>query len=158
MNYNKNILIIIVLIIAIFLVYTLEIESEEFALSILGVTMIYLIFLWMTNKNCDDKGDSASECVIGNTKSYVGIFDNGCLDIWHVKHALLWLLIGLLAPNNYEILVLISSIAFESLEHFMFKYLCKKEPIFCGRVEDIVINTGFYYLGSYMRNKQKEQK
>lgn len=153
MIHIKNILIIVLLILANFLVYVLELESDQIALFILCITAIYIIYGSLTKTKCDDKGDSSNECLIGPTKSYVGIFDNGCLDVWHVKHMLLWFLIGMLSPNHI-LLVFYASVAFEISEHMGFKYICGKEPMFCGRYEDILINVFFYYAGSYVRTKK----
>jgi hypothetical protein len=127
-------------------------------LFILCITSIYVIYELVTsNKKCDDIGSSLHECLVGDTKSYVGLFDNGCIDVWHVKHMLLWFLIGMLSPNYIE-LVFYASVFYEISEHILFKYVCNKEALFCGRIEDIIINVTCYYLGSYVRNKQNEKQ
>lgn len=157
MVHIKNILIIALLILVNFFVYFLEIESEQIALFILCATSIYVIYgLVVAKAKCDDKGVSCDECLIGPTKSYAGMFDNGCLDVWHVKHMLLWFLIGMLSPN-YILLVFYASVTYEISEHVVFKYMCGKEAMFCGRYEDILINVFFYYAGSYVRNKRNEK-
>jgi len=93
------------------------------------------------------------ECIIGNNKKVNGIIFNGCIDKWHILHIILYILIGLLYPNNY-FLILVISIIWELHEHIFFKYIIKKsqcKEISCLRIEDIFLNLIGYFIGSNIR-------
>jgi hypothetical protein len=40
------------------------------------------------------------------------------------------------------------SVAWEVMEHIMFKAVCKFDTFFCGRYEDVVFNMLGYIIGS----------
>ena len=105
-----------------------------------------IILKYFFNESFDNK-----TCLIGDKKKLDGIFNNGCIDIFHVSHFLFWMLIGLHIPNKF-ILILIISICWETFEHFLFKYDNSCDDIFCGRVEDIFLNISGYFIGSCLIN------
>lgn len=74
-----------------------------------------------------NKKSQNGQCLIGNNKYYSGLMWNSCIDIWHLYHLLLWILIGLLSPK-YLIYVIIFSVIWESLEHFASIQLCNGNP------------------------------
>jgi hypothetical protein len=141
---------IIIITFLIILTLIFKIRSFKFALLILGVIGVISIFPWF-----DDKVSIINhhECVIGKEKKINGILFNGCFDIWHYSHIILYMLIGLLYPNDY-LFVLIISIIWEVYEHFMFKYLIKKSEcndLNCLRIEDVLLNLLGYFIGSNIR-------
>jgi len=69
-------------------------------------------------------------------------------------------LIGLLYPNDYT-LILIISIIWELYEHFMFKYLIKKSncnEFSCLRIEDVFLNLFGYFIGSSLSFQLDEEE
>lgn len=91
-----------------------------------------------------------NECLIKQEKKVNGILFNGCLDYHYILHIILYILIGLIYPNNY-ILILIISILWELYEHLMFKYIIKKSncnDITCCRIDDIFLNLFGYFIGN----------
>jgi hypothetical protein len=143
-------IVIIILTFLIILTLFLKIRSFNLALIILGIIGIGSIVPWFDNKISLINNN---ECVIGKEKKINGLIFEGCLDIWHYSHILLYILIGLLYPNDY-IFVFIISIIWELYEHFMFKYLVKKSncnEISCLRIEDVLLNLLGYLIGSNIR-------
>jgi len=101
----------------------------------------------MTNNN---------ECLFGKEKKVNGMLFNSCLDYHHILHIILYIIIGLIYPNDY-FLIFIISIAWEYYEHLMFKYVIKKtncNDIICFRIEDIFLNLFGYFIGSNIINLQ----
>lgn len=95
------------------------------------------------------------ECLIGEEKKVNGILFNSCLDYHHIIHIILYFIIGLIYPNNY-FLIFIISIGWELYEHLMFKYVIKKtncNDIICFRIEDIFLNLFGYFIGSNINKK-----
>jgi len=142
-------MIIIYLYIALIaLALIFNIRGFFYASILLFILGISLTIPWF-NKNEIINHD---ECIIGGIKKINGVLFNGCLDFWHIAHILLYILIGILYPNNY-ILIIIISIIWEIYEHFMFKYIIKKSKcneLSCMRIEDIFLNLIGYFIGSFL--------
>jgi len=131
----------------IFLVIYFKIKSSILASILLIIIGLIITIDWFFNNN---KKIYSHECLIGKIKKVNGLFYNSCFDFWHILHILLYILIGLLFPNNYFI-ILIISIIWELYEHFMFKYVVKKvkcKDFICLRFEDILLNLIGYYIGN----------
>jgi len=146
----SSIILIIFLIILILLTIFYKIRSFKLAFLILGLIGVGSIIPWFNNKI---PLINNNECLIGKEKKINGLIFNGCLDIWHYSHIILYILIGLLYPNDY-LFVFIISIIWELYEHFMFKYLVKKSNCnenSCLRIEDILLNLLGYFIGSNIR-------
>lgn len=126
------------------------------AFTILIIIGLFLTFCWFSNENLNDN----SQCIIGYIKKSNGIFYNGCLDIFHILHLILYIIIGIIYPNNYGLILLIS-ILWELYENFMFKYFVKKSKcknIICLRFEDIILNIIGYYIGTNIYNHYHSYK
>jgi hypothetical protein len=141
--------IIFLLFFILFIVWYYKIKSFNLALYFQLLISIILTISWFINfKNRDN------DCLIGNKKKVNGVCFKGCIDIYHISHILTYIIVGLLYPNNY-LLVLIVSIGWELYEHYMFKYYVKGSgcnDILCLRVEDILLNLIGYYIGSKFNN------
>lgn len=70
------------------------------------------------------------------------------IDMWSVSHLLLYVAIGLLAPNYY-VTVLIGSVIWEYLEKFLNK---PGEGYWYHKWDDLLINIIGYIIGSAYRN------
>jgi len=157
----RNMSMIIILFIILLIVYKYNIQNDYLALLILVITILYIVLGWLYK--CQNKNNkiittkNKYDCIIGQNKKYSGIFFGGCFEFWHVSHFLLWLIIGLLSPYHYWV-ALALSIGWEGYEHMHFKNNGSCTNFSCGRVEDVVLNMGGYFLGSYMRTKQNETK
>jgi hypothetical protein len=139
-------MIIYLYLFLIFLTIIFKIRGFIFAFLLLIILGIFHTIPWF-NKNSII---NHSECLIGTEKKINGVIFNGCLDYWHVAHVILYILIGLLYPNDY-LFVLVISIIWEVYEHFMFKYIIKKSNCnenSCLRIEDIFLNLFGYFIGS----------
>jgi hypothetical protein len=91
-----------------------------------------------------------NECLFGKEKKVNGMLFNSCLDYHHISHIILYFIIGLIYPNNYFFIFIIS-IGWEFYEHLTFKYVIKKtncNDIICFRIEDIFFNLFGYFIGS----------
>lgn len=142
---------ILLFLLILLIVLTILFNIHSFTISYLLLLFIGLSITikWFDNNNIIN----SNECLIGKEKKINGILFNSCVDYWHLLHIILYILIGLLYPNNY-ILILFISIIWELYEHFMFKYLIKKSnctEISCLRIEDIFLNLLGYYIGSNIR-------
>jgi hypothetical protein len=145
-----NILLIIYILLIIF-IFINKIKSTKIAFIFLIIVGIIIIIGWNINKknyNCN------KECIIkfrkNNKKLESGIFFGSCIDYWHLLHLLLYIIIGLLMPNKY-LFIFIISILWEIFEHISFKYIINScNNIICGRIEDIFINIIGYSIGSYL--------
>ncbi len=136
---------VILLSIIILLLIFDKIRGKLYAVGIICICLIY-ISLYHTfihlepNEECiSKKGD----------KKHQGILGGGCIDIWHLKHLLFWIIIGILIPGHLLVIILLSVI-WECAEHVYFKYLTPKTKcdfFFCGRFEDIVVNIIGYLIG-----------
>ena len=140
-------LLLFLLIILIVLTFLFKIQSYTIA-------YLLLLFIGICNSvgwfNKDTYMTNNDECLIGKEKKVNGIFFNSCVDYWHLLHVVLYILIGLLYPNDYT-LILIISVIWELYEHFMFKYLIKKSncnEFSCLRIEDVFLNLLGYFIGS----------
>ena len=140
-------LLVLLYILIILIIYFYKIQNPNLALTILMIIGIIIIIGWNTKKK-----DVNKECIIitktNNNKQQSGILFGGCIDYWHFLHLLLYIIIGLLMPNQYLLIVIISVI-WETFEHIAFKYMflyCNS--LLCGRVEDIFLNTIGYTIGS----------
>lgn len=117
---------------------------NKLIVSIISLVLVALIIIsgWGTN------GLNNKDCMFGKNKKYEGIFDRGCLDVWHLSHFVLWFIVGCTLPG-YFIPVLIVSILWETGEHISFKYILKIcDGFYCGRIEDIILNVLGYAIGS----------
>jgi len=130
-----------------------------FKLQSYKIAYLLLLFIGICNSvgwfNKDTYMTNNDECLIGNEKKVNGIFFNSCVDYWHLLHIVLYILIGLLYPNDYT-LILFISIIWELYEHFMFKYLIKKSncnEFSCLRIEDVFLNLFGYFIGSSLSSK-----
>jgi len=150
MNLLKPLIIILMLII-IPITHIFAIQNDYLAVIILLIALLWIIYGWL--KRCENNEVTTvrqtGECLIGKEKKHAGIFFGGCFDIWHISHFLLWVLIGLLSPYHYWIAFGLS-VGWEGYEHYKFKTDGSCTQILCGRVEDVVLNMGGYFLGSYM--------
>lgn len=120
------------------------------AFTILIIIGLFLTFCWFSVENLNND----NQCIIGNSKKVNGIFFNSCLDIFHILHIILYIIIGIIYPNNYGLILLIS-ILWELYENFMFKYFAKNgkcKDIICLRFEDIILNIIGYYIGTNIYN------
>lgn len=149
-------LLVLLYILLIIIIYIFKIQNPNLALGFLIICGIIIIIGWNINKN---NTNANKECLIkfgnNNKKVKSGILFGCCIDYWHLLHLLLYIIIGLLMPNNY-ILIIIISILWETLEHISFKhifYYC--DSLICGRVEDIFLNTFGYIIGSYLTTLYK---
>ncbi len=135
--------IIIFLIAIIFLsIYREKIKYKDYiAIGIIISSVILIIITWLINPN-------NPECISShNEHKKNGFHKNGCFDIMHAMHILLWMFIGILSPDHY-ILVTILAILWETFEHVSFKYLGVCTDEYCGRVEDVFLNLLGYTFGS----------
>ena len=119
-------------------------KNEFVAVSLVSIIGLFLRISWKNPRQINN-----NECIIGKEKIRNGILFGGCFDIWHFYHVILWGFIGVIAPNYY-LQVITVSILWELFENYSFKKLKKCDSIFCGRVEDPIINILAYFLGSYM--------
>jgi len=126
----------------IILIKHYKIKNNNLAILFIILCVIFNVLYWKVKNQCDN-------CIIGKNKRYSGILFGGCFEIFHVLHILFWFIIGLLAPNHYT-LVIIVSVIWELFEHIYFKSTGLCTDLFCGRVEDIFTNVIAYALGSYM--------
>lgn len=153
----KNMFVVFLLLVSNYVLATRQKRWNKYkkikgAIITLGLSLIYIIVNGMISTHkCNDELSSESDCLIGIHKRFVGFFDEGCLDVWHISHVLLWINIGLLYPRHYTFIFMIS-ILWETFEHFFFKYQCGKTPVFCGRLEDILLNMLGYYIGNKIEN------
>lgn len=139
-------LLLFLLILLIVFTFLFKIQSYKFAYLLLLFIGFCITVKWFDNNNIIN----SNECLIGKVKKINGLFFNSCVDYWHLLHIVLYILIGLLYPNDYS-LILIISIIWELYEHFMFKYLIKKSKcneFSCLRIEDVFLNLFGYFIGS----------
>jgi hypothetical protein len=138
-------IILLIYLCAIPIIYLKKIKSATIAIITIFMCLLVIFKFQSNNTNvCELKHN---ECLIGSKKSTMGFLDGGCLDIWHIYHILLWIIIGQLLPNRY-LLVFAISVGWEMFEHFGFKMACGYEIHFCGRYEDVVFNMLGYGIGS----------
>lgn len=157
MIYIKYLFILFLLLLTILYVYINKIKNNYYTILIIFITGCWIFINNIDNhKNQNyclsflNKKSEEGQCLIGNNKYYSGLIWNGCIDIWHLYHLLLWILIGLLSPK-YLIYVITFSILWESIEHFASIKLCNGNPKkFYGRIEDIFINIIGYIIGCYI--------
>lgn len=154
MNYNY--LILFLFIILIFIINYYKIRNNYISLYILIIITIIIHYNWFYHENkCEsflNNKKNKNECVFNTHKYkyYSGIFWGGCIDRWHISHILLWIIIGLLSPNNY-IIVIIISILWEYYEHLIPIYYCNGDyNRFYGRYEDILLNIFGYSIGNLL--------
>lgn len=143
---KKQILVILFYFALAYFIYVYRIQGPIYSVILVIGCIVYIFAQAGKKKKCDDRGQSCNECILGNRKSYVGFLDGGCLDVWHIYHIQMWGIIGMLSPGYIEWVTVIA-ILWETIEHFVFKYECKKQPIFCGRVEDVIFNVVGYWIG-----------
>ena len=122
-------------------------KSDRAALLAIVVCLSYIGIGWVS------RGPNTNECLIGKEKKVHGVLFGGCVDVWHVRHVLFWVLLGLLSPNRWK-LALATSVAWELAEHVSFKYYLKScDDIVCARVEDVFLNMIGYGIGSFLGPK-----
>ena len=141
--------LVVFLIISILLTSILNIHGFFIVMIILILLVIVTTITWFTVKELVNN----KECLIGDNKKINGLFFNGCFDYYHILHVLLFIQIGILYPNNYLLIVIIS-IIWELYEHFMFKFIIKKSncnDFICLRIEDIFLNLLGYLIGSNIK-------
>lgn len=142
-----NLVYLLILLVSILVTAVFQIRS-----SFLASTAILVCIAIILLPEGQKPGDP-NECLIGKQKKEAGIFVGGCVDIWHIYHILFWLLIGILIPHRF-LLVIILSVSWEILEHYLFKYSpeVKCNDLFCGRIEDTFLNIAGYLIGTYLSN------
>lgn len=135
-----------------YLIYN-RIQGPYLAYTAIVICLVFIILSWVPQyyskfilKKQFLKPNS-NDCITQGVKKNNGIFANGCIDIWHIFHLIFWIIIGLLAPQKY-ILVLIISVIWELFEHFYFNAIKTCSDSFCGRVEDVFLNILGYIIGS----------
>jgi hypothetical protein len=142
-------LVIAIYILLIIFIYIYKIKSTYIALAFLLSTGIFIIISWNT-KNSNNYDACLLKFGKNNKSTKGGLLFGGCIEYWHVLHMLLYVIIGLLMPNYY-LFILIVSILWELFEHVSFKYILRHcNSMFCGRVEDIFLNMIGYIIGSYL--------
>jgi len=134
-----------ILIILIIIVYKKNIRSDKYVIYLLCITVIFITLCVLFNSSNNNEG----ECLIGDIKKNSGVLFGGCVDVWHLSHFLLWVVIGLLSPGKYKI-AFVFSVFWEILEHFCLKNKTCFDPI-CLRFEDIVLNMLGYCFGTLFR-------
>ena len=97
------------------------------------------------------KRDRSHECLIGSIKKREGLLFDGCFDIYHVSHIILWFIVGLISPEYYGAAFL-TGLAWELYEHVQFTKDGTCKAVICGRIEDIILNMAGYGLGSWIRD------
>ena len=117
------------------------------AICLVSTIGIGLIISWLFSPMSPEGMNK--QCILGKTKHLAGILFGGCVDIWHVSHFILWLIIGILVPSNY-LVVFVISVSWELFEHFVFRKYRKCTSFTCGRFEDIILNMLGYTLGSQL--------
>jgi hypothetical protein len=158
MNLLKPLILIMMLII-IPIVHIFAIQNDYLAIIIILIAILWIVYGWL--KRCENGSiktkKQTGECLIGKEKKHAGIFFGGCFDIWHISHFVLWVLIGLLSPYHYLIAFGLS-VGWESYEHIKFKNDGSCTDFLCGRVEDVALNMGGYFLGSYLVTIKSKQQ
>ena len=154
--YNNNHLLMNIIVPAIFILvilyvsYNKQIRGYGYASLVLILAFIYIVSEWFSQNNVDDEINS---CLIQTSKNKYkkinGLLHNGCFDIYHMSHILLWMLVGVILPNKY-ITVFMISIMWEVTEHITFKKNGSCKSDICGRYEDILLNMLGYTIGSYL--------
>lgn len=120
-------LLIIIYILLIIFIYIYKIKSTYIALAFLLTTGIVIIIGWNIEKY--NKYDTCLLKFGKNNKSEKGgLLFGGCIEYWHVLHMLLYIIIGLLMPNYY-LFILIVSILWELFEHVSFKYILDRKSV-----------------------------
>lgn len=146
---EQALFLVFFLIISILLTSILNIHGFLIVAVILIILVIVITFTWFNVKELLNH----KECLIGDNKKINGLLFNGCFDYYHILHVLLFIQIGILYPNNYLLIVIIS-IIWELYEHFMFKFIIKKSncnDFICLRIEDIFLNLLGYFIGSNIK-------
>lgn len=146
---HQSLFVVVFSIISIILTSILNIRGFFIVVIILIILGIVITFLWFNVKELINH----RECLIGDNKKINGLLFNGCIDYYHILHVLLFIQIGILYPNNYLIIVIIS-ILWELYEHFMFKFIIKNSnciDYICLRIEDIFLNLLGYFIGSNIK-------
>ena len=141
-------------ILAIIGIFIASYRSDFYAFLLVAFVGILIIFdnLLKSSKCKEGTLDiSRTQCILGKTKLYGGLLFGGCLDIYHILHILLWVIVGELSPNRY-MLVLTISILWEVFENYGFAFLCNKHKKVNARFEDVFLNLGGYYGGSLLAN------
>lgn len=107
-----------------------------------------IILGWIINYN-NNIDNNNKECIWGLNKKKEGLLFNGCFDIWHIYHILLWILLGILMPKYYK-LAICMSILWEIFEHLIFSNITQFNcnSFICGRIEDPFINLFSYIIGN----------
>lgn len=138
---------LLISIISIQYLLTHKVCNLYLVFTIFSIIGLICTVTWIKNKNLNNLKNENHECIIGSVKKKEGIFYSGCFDIWHIYHVLLYIIIGLIFPNHY-ILILLISLIWEYIEHIFFKDFKFCNQIFCGRYEDFILNLLGYYIGS----------
>jgi len=129
----------------IIITYLYKLKGKFIAIVALLACVLFICVYFIKKKDTDQN----KACIIGKNKTYNGFISGGCFDIWHVLHFLYWILIGLMVPDMYTH-VFVLSVGWETAEHLYFKHKKVCNSIFCGRIEDIALNMGGYYLGNLL--------
>ncbi len=140
--------VIIFLIAIIFLsIYREKIKyKDHITVGVIITSLIVILLSWIQDLH------KQQDCVSSyNEHRKNGFYGNGCFDIMHLMHILLWMFIGILSPDHY-ILIIILSTLWEIFEHYAFKYLGVCTDGYCGRVEDVFLNLLGYTFGSVIAN------
>lgn len=146
---EQSFFLVVFFIISIILTSILNIHGFLITVVFLIILVIVITFSWFILKELINH----KECLIGNEKKVNGIFFKGCVDYYHILHVLLFIQIGILYPNNYLIIFLLS-ILWELYEDLMFKFVIKKSncnDFTCLRIEDIFLNLLGYFIGSNIK-------
>ena len=125
--------------------------SDKTAIIAVVACVLYIIIGAIVLIIQDKPINQDSECIIGSGKKMNGVLENGCIDIWMIYHLIFWILIGLLSPNRWLIIIVLSAV-WELSEHIIFKYIIKNcDTRICGRTEDIFLNLLGYGIGTLFR-------
>lgn len=143
---------IVLLLIVLAMVWTVEaVRKVEYALVLLALAVAYIMGGIVYSKKVGL--DENTTCLVGSQKKNSGLLFGGCLDVWHVQHVLLWMIVGLIMPGRFLVVGGVS-LMWEAIEHFAFKNVLGScsDPL-CGRVEDIVLNMVGYAVGTLLAKR-----
>lgn len=143
---------IILYFVLIYIAYVYKVRGYVYSAIILFAIFLVIIIGWYAGIHKLDSLRRTS-CIIGTPgrkrAMMNGLMYDGCLDYWHITHVLMWLLIGILTPNKY-LTVIILSILWEFIEHKQFSGDGSCPTAICFRLEDLGLNMIGYVIGSLL--------
>lgn len=142
--FGLGFLAILGLLICIICAIVFRIQGANIALALICLVFVAIS---LTFPSTPLKTDN-THCITSGRKHYAGLLAGGCLDVWHITHVLFWALLGIVYPDKMY-LAFALSVAWEVFEHVVFKYFVSVcNSLFCGRVEDVMLNMIGYAIGS----------